>query len=241
MGKGMEGGGLGLGGVFWVGVCTPDPTPDVCAAEKAAGRSPAEVPHFGLLVSLHGALSASAACVEAKGPVALGCWPGQLAATRTEHSWFVPCPSFLSVRLGTFPANPCHQWDYSWCLTDPRLLPPSHRNPYLPICISSYFIYLPLHLNKRDTRKPRDKVQSSLLLLAGCLCLAPLPPAPQPLGRCFSSQGCSRAGPGRVKGMWWLMAFGASAGGKVLESKTPGWRVAFACLEGRVCKANAGP
>lgn len=76
MGKGMEGGGLGLGGVFWVGVCTPVPTRDVCAAEKAAGRSPAEVPHFGLLGSLYGALSASAACLEAKGPVALGCWPG---------------------------------------------------------------------------------------------------------------------------------------------------------------------
>lgn len=187
MGKGMDGGGLGLSGDFR-GVFPLQPQHLMYGAtKKAACRSPAGgIPHFGVLGYLHGAPSASPARVEVKGPAALGCWPG---ATGSHKDRVQPLCSLSAVSERPF-RDPIshktrHKQDYSWCLTDPSSAPTAHRNSHLPACVSSFFIYFPLHLNKQDARKQGDKVQPTLLLPSGRLCLAPLPPAPPAVGEVF--------------------------------------------------------
>lgn len=148
------------------------------AAEKAIFRSPAAgSPFWGAGVPPRGTICFSSSC-GGGGTRGVGMPAGgQAAAARTERSRFLPRPSFPSTRFGIpFPANLRHKWDRSWHLADPSSVPAACRNSHLPACVASFSVYLPSHLNMRDARKQRGKVQ------AGRLPLAPLPRAPRAPG-----------------------------------------------------------
>lgn len=113
MGKGMEGGGLGLGGVFWVFAPQSQHVMYVLLKKLLAGAQ-WRFPILGCWGPSMGHYLLLQLVWRRRDLWLWDAGQGQLAATRTKHSWFVPCPSFLSVRLGIpFPTNPCHKGDYS--------------------------------------------------------------------------------------------------------------------------------
>lgn len=105
----------------------------------------------------------------------------QPAATRIRCGWFVLCPSFPSICLGIpFPGTLRHKRDQRRCLTNVRSVPtaPPEFPPPRP-----RFLLLPLFaLAPEQTRGSKAERQSSTraaATAAGCLCPAPLPPAPR--------------------------------------------------------------
>lgn len=190
MGKAMDGGGLGLGGDFGGNVCTPAPTPDVRRCRKSRLQEPSG---GFLLLGCWGPSMGDHLLLQLvrrrRDPRCRDAGRGQPAAAGTERSRFLPCPLFPRARLGIpFPAKLRHKPDHSWHLADPSSVPAACRNSHLPARLASFSVYPPSHLNARDARKQRGKVQ------AGCLRLAPLPQtprAPPTPRRCFNPRGCS--------------------------------------------------
>lgn len=128
-------------------------------------RDQQEVPYFGLPASLCGA---SPAAPEAKRPGMLGY---QTKATSVAGS--ILLHSFQAPIWGSHFPSPQHEQ----LVAHPPELSTSCPQKFSPPCLPfqlDFFFCLPLHLSKQEQRQ----VQSELLLLAGCLCSAPLLPIP---------------------------------------------------------------